>query len=350
VKKFALLAILAMVGFVAANAATTTNYFVKGNDHVSGTPYNGNRVGGENIATAVVIGALPFSDTGNTCGFLNDYDEVCPYSGSMSGDCVYAYSPAADGTIDIDLCNSTYDTKVFVYQDVHTPGAPWACNDDAGCGYSGWQSRIEAMPVFAGSTYYIVIDGYGSACGDYILDILPGAGPCVLDCPAGALLEGEEDCYDNYVDAFNGGCNSFPNVFSVLNGNDGSAFDVCGTSGTYSYLGLSYRDTDWYELTVTVPGMITFDCVCEFDGLIFMIDGNGGCGGYVIINSMTGGPCDVFSLSNYFNPGTYWFWVGPSVFSGIPCGADYIMTITGYIGEPTANETTTWGSIKSMFK
>ena len=32
--------------------------------------------------------------------------------------------------------------------------------------------------------------------------------PCVIECPAGAELEGEPPLMDGYVDSWNGGCNS----------------------------------------------------------------------------------------------------------------------------------------------
>jgi hypothetical protein len=51
------------------------------------------REGGETIADAWVIYALPFNDTGNTSDNVNDYDEICPFSGSTSPDVVYAYEP-----------------------------------------------------------------------------------------------------------------------------------------------------------------------------------------------------------------------------------------------------------------
>ncbi len=135
---------------------------------------SGSRMGGEDIGSAVVIPALPFNDAGNTCSSIDDYDEACPYTGSTSPDVVYSYTPPANDIIDIDLCNSGYDTKVFVYENAWTPGSAYACNDDA-C--PGWRSFIDDLPITAGNTYYIVIDGYGGGCGDYVLDITSNAPP-----------------------------------------------------------------------------------------------------------------------------------------------------------------------------
>lgn len=131
----------------------------------------GDRVGGEDIADAVFIPGIPYMDTGNTCAFVHDYDEICPYTNSTAPDVVYAYIPPSDDVVDIDLCGSDYDTKVYVYENVE--GNLYACNDDFYydyiCGY--YVSKIERVTLAAGNTYYIVIDGSGTDCGDYVLEI-----------------------------------------------------------------------------------------------------------------------------------------------------------------------------------
>ena len=129
------------------------------------------RQGGEDEASAMLISALPFNDTGTTTGYLNDYDEVCPYGGSTAPDVVYVYTPMADVTVDISLCNgSTYDTKLYVYENSVTPGNTFACNDD-GTGCPNYTSEILDLLLTGGNDYYIVIDGYGGASGDYVLEI-----------------------------------------------------------------------------------------------------------------------------------------------------------------------------------
>jgi hypothetical protein len=137
-------------------------------------PEGSNRVGGDVIAAATGIPGLPYSDSGNTCGYVDDYDEAC-YASSNSPDVVYVYSPAANEVVDITLCNgSSYDTKLFIYEDTYTPGAPFACNDDSCPGYV---SELIGLSLVGGSDYYIVVDGYGGDCGDYILDVTWPAAP-----------------------------------------------------------------------------------------------------------------------------------------------------------------------------
>lgn len=122
------------------------------------------RQGGEDVGTAVVIGGFPFTDNGTTSGYTDDYDEACPFTGSTSPDVVYSYTPTEPLLVTLDLCDSDYDTKLYVYE--NTVGNNIACNDD-GC--PGFRSILYDVPMNPGNTYYIIVDGYGGANGDYIL-------------------------------------------------------------------------------------------------------------------------------------------------------------------------------------
>jgi len=311
------------------------------------------REGGETIATAVPIPGLPYTDTGNTCDNIHDYDEVCPYTGSLAPDVVYSYSPAVDEDVFISLCNSYYDTKLFVYQDAWTPGAPYACNDDACSGpnypYS-YLSYLGPLTLVGGHTYYIVVDGYGSGCGQYVID-MDVFEPCV-ECPANAHIENEPECYDYYAipDTWNGGCNSTPAVFEPLDPVCLEPLYVCGYGGTDPN-GMGYRDTDWYEISLTTTTTITYCGIGEMPFLIFLIDGNYGCVDPPIIDYIVLGYCTHGCVGPYtLNPGKYWLWAGPSVFYDVPC-APYLLDIWGYVtGGPSAAEETTWGTVKSLYR
>jgi len=142
--------------------------------------------GGDDIATATVIPSLPYTDAGTTAGYTHNYNEVCPYTATGALDVVYSFTPAVDTYIVVDLCNSSYDTKLYIYQDGETPGSPVACNDDA-CGSDGYRSLISRVQVFSGSTYYIVVDGYSSSdYGAYELNVdyttAPPAPPVNDEC------------------------------------------------------------------------------------------------------------------------------------------------------------------------
>jgi hypothetical protein len=136
------------------------------------------RQGGDTIADATLIPAIPFSDTGTTTGYNDDYDEICPFAGSTSPDVVYAYTPAADLSLTVDMDGSAYDTKIYVYdQDLNLV----ACNDDY---YPDYVSLLENEPLEGGVTYYLDIDGWGGDHGDYVLNVIEYV-PCVLECPGG---------------------------------------------------------------------------------------------------------------------------------------------------------------------
>lgn len=128
---------------------------------------------GDTCATATPIPSLPLSTSGNTCAFADAYHETCPYLPGGAPDVVYSYTPGVNEVVAIDLCASDYDTRVYVFAG-SCPTAPdsqqaVACNDDA-CGVDGWRSYL-ALPVTAGTTYFIVIDGFGTECGDYQLSM-----------------------------------------------------------------------------------------------------------------------------------------------------------------------------------
>jgi len=286
----------------------------------------GPRVGGETIETAYLIPSQPFSDTGNTCGFSNDYEEVCPYH-ATARDVVYKFVAGGEGYIDIDLCASGFDTKLYVYRNFHTPGLPYACNDDA-CGASGYRSRLDRVRVTPGESYYIVVDGYGSSCGQYALSLVQSVTQDVT-CPPGATIEGEPYCHDGYVDRFNGGCCCDTLRFSVLEPEPGT-IHVCGTGGTFVRGGADYRDTDWYEINPSEAMTLDYCGIAEFPLRLYLIDGRNGCENYQILDFVSGADYQQVCIQHELDPGRYWLWAGASVFDGVVCGSDYVLTVDGY--------------------
>ena len=140
--------------------------------------------GGENIDAPAVLTALG-QQTGSNLGTVDDYEEDCGSGPSTSGDVVYSYTPVEDIAVDISTCYSTYDTKIFVYENaagqlantVYGPAS--ACSDDdiwfgqdleGNTACTQWTSFIRGITMTAGNTYYIVVDGWGGQEGDYVLD------------------------------------------------------------------------------------------------------------------------------------------------------------------------------------
>ena len=199
-----------------------------------------------------MIGALPFSDTGNTCGLVDDYFALfC--GGIGSPDSVYEYTPVSNITVDISLCGSSYDTLLHVYEN----DCSWiemVCNDD----YCVLGSQLDGVSLTSGNTYYIVVDGASGGCGDYTIYVTSEDIVCSVNCPPDAYVEGEA-CGGNT----NGGCNMGTPAFEPIACGD----TVCGT--VWANGGI--RDTDWYEVVTAGDTQLTWTVEAELPIVIGLV-------------------------------------------------------------------------------
>ena len=134
---------------------------------------NSARQGGDTFADAVAI-TFPYNGTGTTVGYANDYGPfddntylVCDWgtSGSwgLANDVVYKLTLLEPMHIEVNLDGSDYDTALGVYDSSNT--ALVLANDD----YNGLQSYLECdLPP---GTYYIVVDGYSTSEGNYVIAV-----------------------------------------------------------------------------------------------------------------------------------------------------------------------------------
>jgi hypothetical protein len=344
--------ILVLVSMTTAVAHETGNSFppkptVVGPPNVPGP----HRQGGDTIADAVVIPSLPFSDTGTTAGFVNDYDEVCPFTGSTAPDVVYRYTPAVTEAVAIDLCGSDYDTKLDVYDgDMNL----FACNDDfyfgEPCGV--YVSALENLLVQGGTTYFIVIDGYGGEYGGYALAIETFI-PCVIECPAGSFTEGEPPLVDDYIDNWNGGCNSPGFPFEELGGDATGNLILCGVSGWYVVNGSNYRDTDSYHIYAGGNGLIAITAEAEHPTYVFELVPQdcayGDVGEYVALDVCQ---AESMNITGYPPGHVVWLWVASAVFvapSGFDNEYNYVLWFSG-LESAVATEPTTWSTLKSLYQ
>jgi hypothetical protein len=303
------------------------------------------RTAGDTIEDATVIPALPYVDSGSTCGFNHDYVPPFCVEGypHTAPDVVYSYTPAEDGGMTVSLCGSQYDTALWVYRGgvEHLVG----CNDNTDDEACRLQSKIVGVAVNAGETYYIVVSGAGSACGSYILNVTPFQ-MCDLACPPGAMPEGEPPCGDYYVDEFNGGCGS-PNLAwePIEAGPDGCA-TVCGKTCTFFDAGGRWHDSDWYVATAA-GGHVTVSCESECPVIVMLpwTDCGDPFGAYVEIP-----PCTPAEFYSNCSPGAV-VWVRvwqPYSDLEIP-ESDYLFTVCGLTPGATPVRQTTWGTIKARY-
>ena len=147
--------------------------------------------GGDDPATAVDLSDRPFPiiEYGDTCDNTNVYAEMCPY-GNWAPDEWFSYWSMGEVELTISLCESGYDTLMFVLnEDLDLV----ACNDDACSTSQGdpYRSRIDCLPMSASQLYYILVDGYVDSCGPYELIITQ-----CFPCPADVNADGTVDVLD----------------------------------------------------------------------------------------------------------------------------------------------------------
>ena len=335
----------AVAGATAAGAtlAGAAEPPAKGTDHVGERPAIDGRQGGETIDDAVLIPDLPFSDSGATCDNIDDYDEICPYSGSTSPDVVYRYVPLSDDALTIDLCGSTYDTKLYVYDENLELVA---CNDDYYfddfCGI--YVSYLENVQIFAGMTYYIVIDGYGGDCGVYELNVY-GGWWFPVHCPDEHIDEGEPDPHDGYVDTYNASC-ELAVPYAADFGED--CLTMCARGGMYTTDSELLYDRDWF--------------VCQPLGESITVTADTETP--IILEFYTGADCDAlqlvwtqevypwedptFDVDTDWAPLVYvlatteeWPWANPY---------DYALEICGIDLAPVATTAQSWSAVKAIYR
>ncbi|MBN2543916.1 hypothetical protein JXI42_13745, partial [bacterium] len=246
--------------------------------------------------------------TGTTCGAFDD----C--SLKTTEDIIYKVTIPYAGTWDFSLCASSYDTWMAV--GTSCCGTEIGIDDD-GC--TGLQSELIEY-VYAGD-YFVTIEGY-SSCGDYVLEVTEI--PCSVFCPVSGIDEAEPMCGPDYVDDYNGGCNSTPPVFQSVDCGD----IICGKSGNYLSGGSSYRDTDWFVDTLHEPTNVKWEVVADFEVIAFIIHGDSGCVSPFILESDTAFPCDTAIIEMELDSGVYWYWVGPALFAGLSCSSNYVATLS----------------------
>jgi hypothetical protein len=113
------------------------------------------------------------SQTGNrvmntiTCGAPNQLTPWCSPS-STASDRLYSWTAPYSGSFRISTAGSSFNTVLAIYDSWGNPYG--ACNDDAN---GTLQSQV-SVSLSAGQKIIISVDGSGSTCGYFELNINPG--------------------------------------------------------------------------------------------------------------------------------------------------------------------------------
>lgn len=311
-------------------------------NQVQGASYPMPEQGGDIFEEALEI-SLPYSGSGTTVGFEDDYDEPCPIW-AQAPDVVYSYTPDENINIVVDLWGSDYDTKLFIY---NQSLMAIACNDDF---YDNYVSRLEMVTLSAGVRYYIVIDGLDTYGGNFEIWVYENQ----IEIPSDAIPEGEPTLYPGYVDVYNSGCNfSFDQpLLQELVGNASGELDLHCHMGWIAFDPPVY-DTDWFKFVIGETGTVNIEFFAQIKTRLAQLEPLD-CEMIVVSqyeDSWIGSPATMTVTGQPFS--VAWVAVYPAWF--IPSGYflpeySYLLSFSGLQEGEVSIDNVSWGAVKSLYR
>lgn len=249
----------------------------------------------------------------------------CPEAPALDGACCLPDGSCVVTTADV--CGN--DGGVFqglgtTCDDVDCPQPPSTCCSveagQVGCDDPTCEDAVCAELAFCCSFEW---DAECASLANEICDVCIEPPPCEVDCPDGALDEGEACGADT-----NGGCNASPPTFGSITCGD----TICGTGWADG----GSRDTDWFSVSVDVTTDVSADLVSQFPGVTFFLEITDPCTAAVIgAFGHSDEDCSVGTATATLEPGgTYALFVGAGnedgsgVFEGFPCDSANAYTVT----------------------
>src|SRR5207245_259656 len=120
----------------------------------------------DNFTNALVLPAAPGGVSANNFCASKEIGEP-NHAGDAGGHSLwFAWPSPANGPVEFNTIGSSFDTTLAVYTGTNAVALNlMASDDDSGGGFS---SRLGFASV-AGTTYFVAVDGYGGAVGDFTL-------------------------------------------------------------------------------------------------------------------------------------------------------------------------------------
>lgn len=310
------------------------------------------RQGGDTFATALPFATTPYTDSGSTVGYVNDYEESCGTGMGDAPDVVYVFTPPTTGYYDFNLCGSAFDTKLNIYDQGE---ALLACNDDVDHTLDEsdpcfLNARISDFYCAAGETYYLVVDGYDIEAGDYTLTVSDWV-HCTVETAGATSTEGEAPLAIGEEDIYNCGCDcaGTPVNLSVTAEAGGEAI-VALVQGWRDY---GYQDLDWFEFTAGSSGSVHVEFESAVRARILVYD-SVDCDQAVQLLELVVAPCEVLTFSVKMAPGAVFpiaviplHYLPP--FGWVPAEYDALLTVSG-LSPGVATAMTSWGALKAMYR
>jgi hypothetical protein len=123
--------------------------------------------GGPACPQTALGNTVPIAYSGSTVGAQNLMGGAsCGGGGSSAPDVSFLFTAPATGSYQIDTLGSAFDTVLYV-RTATCAGTQVACNDDAN---GTLQSRV-TVPLSAGQSVVIVVDGYSTRSGAFTLNV-----------------------------------------------------------------------------------------------------------------------------------------------------------------------------------
>lgn len=214
---------------------------------------------------------------GNTTGYTADVAPTCGTSDGTGGGLWYK-STATCTAMTASMCGSGYDTKIRVYEGSCATPICVVGNDDF-CGLSSQVSWVSTP----GTTYYILVHGYGSSQGAYSLAITCSGVCCTGTAPVAEFSAPTTVCEGTtaqFMDA------------STCNPTSWSWSFPGGTPATSTLQNpiVTYATAGTYNVTLTATNAIGSDVEVK-TAYINVINCAGSCvGNYYYVRSNTGSP------------------------------------------------------------
>jgi hypothetical protein len=246
------------------------------------------------------------------------------YNEIVSGETICGTTWGSDGSRDLDwfmIEHSGGDLEAIVEIDEFDVILFLADFDSEGTilasenSYSWCTSETLYFEGLLPGQYYIIVTQnsfYGIPAANYALTTYNHLDPCEdYDCTG---IENEGEGW-NEEDNYNGGCNSVPPVFSSLD----VPGEICGTFYTLN----SYRDIDWYEITLPEASRLSVSAHACIDANYAVAIAIGDCPAPDIIDFVIADGDSLNFTTDCLEAGDYSIIVLPIVFSGYPDEISY---------------------------
>ena len=84
---------------------------------------------------------------------------------------------------------------------------------------------------------------------------------------------------------------------------------------------------DWFETTILADTEMTVTCDADFQVIVWLVDGTGGCADNTTLRVAVADPGEQINITKCVPPGTYWVIVAPATFEGVTCGTGYVVSL-----------------------